>query len=86
MHINCGWVTAFQWGIVACGVLAASLWFKASLIRIPPMTYAEVDNVVLALRRQSRMNAFAAAFTALAVLFQVLLIYAPTCVNLGWQF
>jgi len=59
------------------GIVAALLWFAACLIRIPPMTYADSNKIVPALRKQSRVAAVAAAFAGLAVLFQTSLIYAP---------
>jgi hypothetical protein len=58
---------------------AAVLWLSAGLVKIPPLTW-EIERLLGALRKQSRLNA-AAAFCAAAI-FQALLILMPTCITL----
>jgi len=83
IHVNCEWVLLFQWAAAFSGFAAALFWLLASLVKVPALTYATTDDLVEALRSQSRMNAFAAAFTAVAVVLQAIIIVMPTCINLS---
>jgi hypothetical protein len=68
--------------------LAALLWLLASLVRMPStdidqLALKDMGEISNSFRRQSRLNAGAALSTALSVSFQVLLVFAPTCINLN---
>jgi hypothetical protein len=74
------WYSCFAFGF---GLLAAALWFAASLLKVPRTVWLlmgvgggrpspELDTVLDKLRLQSRLNAFAALSTAGSVLFEVL--------------
>ena len=58
---------------LVAAMFSAWFWLKAALVRIPPITYgalAEDGAFVVALKDQSRFNAYAAASASLAALSQ----------------
>lgn len=68
---------ALQWISIIAAFLAAFFWFWSSLVAIPTITFAIIKDGVVkrppheaAFRRQSRMNAIAAAFAAIAAVAQ----------------
>jgi hypothetical protein len=71
-----------QW-IAAVAGLAALFWFLSASVKVPPLTYAEADNLVLALRRQGKLSAIAAICAGVAAALQATLIVTPTCINLN---
>jgi hypothetical protein len=83
IHISCGSVSTLQWAAAGFAVLAAVFWFFSSLVKFPPLTYAEADKLPPALRRQGRLSAMAALCAAVAAAIQAILIAAPTCINLS---
>jgi hypothetical protein len=83
IHVSCGSVSVLQWTAAGFAVLAAVFWLLSSLVRIPPLTYAESDKLPPALRRQGKLSAAAALCAAIAAIIQAILIVAPTCINLG---
>ena len=81
-------VSYFQIVAVIFAGLAALLWLLASLVRMPStdinnLAIKDMGEISNAFRRQSRLNAGAALSTALSVIFQVLLVFAPSCINLS---
>jgi hypothetical protein len=83
IHISCEWISVFQWAGALSAAAAALLWLLASVAKMPPLTYADADNVIASLRKQGRLNSFAAVFAAIAATIQGFLIVTPTCVGLG---
>jgi hypothetical protein len=87
-HLSCTAVSYLQIATVIFAGLAALLWLLASLVKMPStdankLAIGDMGEISNSFRRQSRLNAAAALSTALAVILQALLIYAPTCINLG---
>jgi hypothetical protein len=66
--------------------LAAWKWFTASLDKVPAeATFANLDEVYAIVGRQSRQNAYAAAFAGIAALLQLPQAFMPTCWSgTGW--
>ena len=67
------------WDRAGLAFLAAIFWLWASLRKISDAH----DHFIAALQSQSRLNAAAAFFAALAALVQGYLITQPTCINLS---
>ena len=76
-------MTWYSWFAFGFGLLAAVLWFAASLVEVPRTVglqmgvgggrpSPELDAVLDKLRLQSRLNAFAALSTAVSILFELL--------------
>jgi hypothetical protein len=74
-------VTALNWGTVVFGFLASWLWFKSTIVAVPPdpnsnefvivnKTKAKEIDVLATAEQQVRWNKRAAAATAVAVLCQ----------------
>jgi len=87
-HLSCSAVSAMQIAVVAFSALAALLWLVSSFVKMPPtdvdkMPIGDLGNISKAFGRQSRWNAAAALSAAVAAVLQGLLVYAPTCLNLG---
>jgi hypothetical protein len=62
-----------QWASFVTAAASAWLWNKASRVPLPPITYgalAEDGAFVVALKTQSRYNAYAARGASFAALFQ----------------
>jgi hypothetical protein len=60
--------------------LAAWKWFTASLGKLPAQaTFENLDGVYAIIGRQSRQNAYAAAFAGVAALLQLPQSFMPTC-------
>jgi hypothetical protein len=60
--------------------LAAWKWFTASRGKVPTTaTYANIDEMYGIIERQSRQNAYAAAFAGIAALLQIPQAFMPTC-------
>jgi hypothetical protein len=71
-----------QIGAVVCGIAAAALWFWASRTKVPAFSREEMQatystpvpalvTLVGLINRQSKLNALAALFAALAAICQV---------------
>jgi hypothetical protein len=72
-----GWL---QFSSALFAGLAAWKWFTASLGKIPSRaTFANIDEMYAMVGRQSRQNAYAAAFAGVAALLQLPLSFMPTC-------
>lgn len=82
MHLTCENVAIIQWGAAVVALLAAVFWLSAFFVKIPDLTY-DTSKLLTALRTQSKLNAVAALFAAIAALLQGTLIMMPTCINLG---
>lgn len=85
IHLSCGSIAFVQWVGAAFALAAAVFWFAASVARLPAdqITWQSIDEIVPSLRRQGRLNAFAAGCAAIAALIQGFLLVTPTCINLG---
>ena len=72
---------ALQWFSAGCAGGAAVFWFAASLVKLPPdqIRFDTIDEIVPALRRQSKLNAIGAIWAALAAATQAVLVLAPSC-------
>ena len=80
-----------QIGSVACAFAAAIIWWRASRKKVPSeLTQTRVeamhgdivpvlDKLMVAIASQSRLNALAAGFAAVAAILQVALAFMPTC-------
>jgi len=76
----CGIEHIIQAASGACALIAAINWLKASLLKFPATgTYANIDEVYGLLSRQSRLNAYAAGFAAVAAILQFPLAFMPSC-------
>lgn len=87
-HLACSTVSWMQLAAALSGGSAALLWLRASLVRMPSTAFNEMPmnnmgQISRAYWRQSRWNAAAAIFTAIAAILQAFLVYAPTCINFG---
>jgi hypothetical protein len=81
--ISCVTVSFVQIGAVISAGLAAVFWIRAAMVRIPAgLLGGDPGPISDALRRQSRMNAFAAGFAAAAAVLQCVLVYSPNCIKL----
>ena len=81
MQMSCDTQGLLQWMSAGLAFLAAAFWFCTVLVRIPPLTYTEADELPRALRKQSLLNGIAAACAAGAAVLQAVLILAPSCVK-----
>jgi hypothetical protein len=69
-----------QFGSGICALIAAVVWWKASRSKVPhPITFDNIDTFSNSAVRQSRLNALAALFAAIAALLQFPLAFMPTC-------
>jgi hypothetical protein len=69
-----------QFGSGFFAVLAAITWFLASRAKIPnPIAWNNIDAFSAGAVKQSRLNALAAIFAAVAALLQVPQAFMPTC-------
>ncbi len=70
---------SIRWAEIVFALLAAILWFSSACVTIPPLTHLTWDGDALpfftALSKQSRLNAFAAAFAAAAVFCQIIKVF-----------
>lgn len=84
--------TALNWASIVCGFLAALLWFKSTLAKVPPdpdssdFQITETDDgepydVLETIKRQVVWNRWAALATALAVLSQALAMFLRSAMH-----
>jgi hypothetical protein len=85
MKVSCDAVAMLQWTSAGFAFAAAVLWLASALVKLPAdkIGYDTVDDIVPALRRQSRWSAAAAICAAVTALIQAALIAAPACIRLG---
>ena len=90
LHVSCTTVYFIQLGAVAFAGLAALLWVRASLVKMPSLHASnfglpdgDLGPVSDALRRQSRLNAYAAGCAAVSAIFQGVLVYTQSGINLS---
>jgi hypothetical protein len=77
------WCIAERWLQLGCSVfaaLAAVTWWLASRAKVPhPITWENINAFSAGAVKQSRLNAWAALFAAVAALLQIPLAFMPTC-------
>ena len=66
---------ATQVGMVACALIAAALWAATALVKIPDTD--EVKVLTSALKKQGKLNTWAAIFTGIAGILQLVLVIEP---------
>jgi hypothetical protein len=72
--------TWIQFASGLAALVAAIVWFLASRVSTPTvLTYDAGDALLSGIRKQSRLNAWAALFAAMAAILQVPLAFMPTC-------
>jgi hypothetical protein len=66
MKVSCDTVALLRWISAGFAFLAAALWLGSALVKLPAdkIGYGTVDDIVPALRRQSRWSAGAAICAA----------------------
>ena len=83
--------TTLNWVSIVCGFLAALLWFKSTLTKVPPDADStdfqitetgdgEPYDVLETIKRQVVWNRWAALATALAVLSQALAMFCRSAI------
>ncbi len=80
---SCTIVSLIQIGTVVFAALAALFWGRAAMVKVPSgVSMNDLTLVVGALRRQNRLNSFAAGCAAIALILQGILVYSPNCIKL----
>jgi hypothetical protein len=85
LQVTCQTESVIQWASAVCALMAALFWLWSAVTKLPPskITFASIDDILPAIRKQSWRSAVAAIFAALAAILQAALINASTCINLG---
>jgi hypothetical protein len=73
-----------HWTQIASGVAAfaaALIWLRAALTKLPPLPASpqNIDAFYAAAVLQSRLNAWAAGWTAVVAILQFFIAFMPTC-------
>ena len=73
---------ALQFGAAIFAAMAAITWLSASRVKTPDgVTWSNEDALARGVTKQSRLNALAALFAAMAAFCQIPLPFMPTCWN-----